>query len=56
MSAYSDWKCGAITDEQYQFLAKRENRRDEWEREHEFDDLADEWEDDDSEGGLISEE
>ena len=49
MSIYSDYKVGALTDEEYQFLAKRENRRDELEREHEFDDLADEWEDEDDE-------
>lgn len=25
MSAYSDWKCGAITDDEYKSLARREN-------------------------------
>lgn len=50
MSAYSDWKCGAITDEEYKFLYARERGEDHGE------DPADEWEDDDSEGGLISED
>ena len=28
MSAYSEWKCGALTDEQYEFEARREHERD----------------------------
>ena len=24
MSAYSDWKCGALTDEEYRFCMRRE--------------------------------
>ena len=28
MSAFSDWKCGAITDEEFYSLTARENRRD----------------------------
>lgn len=28
MSAFSDWKCGALTDEQFYSLTARENRRD----------------------------
>ena len=24
MSAYSDWKCGALTDEEYAFCMRRE--------------------------------
>lgn len=28
MSAYSDWKCGALTDEEFYSLTARENRRD----------------------------
>ena len=29
MSSYSDWKCGAITDEQYDLACEREAREDE---------------------------
>ena len=39
MSIYSD----TLPDDEYQFLARRENRRDRIEREE----LEDEWEDDD---------
>ena len=28
ISAFSDWKCGALTDEQFYSLTARENRRD----------------------------
>ena len=37
MSAYSDWKVGAITDEKYKYYSQLEARRDEYvyEREHE---------------------
>lgn len=28
MSAYSDWKCGALTDEQYAFECRREDAMD----------------------------
>ena len=24
MSAYSDWKCGALSDDEYKFLSRRE--------------------------------
>ena len=27
MSAYSDWKSGAITDEEYRQISQRENRK-----------------------------
>ena len=49
MSAWSDWRCGAISDDEYRFLANREGRKDQDE------DPADDWEDDDSEGWLIDE-
>ena len=29
MSAYSDWKCGALTDEEYTFCNRRECGSDE---------------------------
>lgn len=25
MSAYSDWKCGALSDDEYRSIARREN-------------------------------
>ena len=25
MSAYSDWKCGALSDDEYRFCARRDN-------------------------------
>ena len=28
MSAYSDWKCGALSDDEYRDLARREERED----------------------------
>ena len=33
MSIYSDYESGALTDEEYRFLANRENRKDRDERE-----------------------
>ncbi len=34
MSAYSEWKCGAIDDQDYDFICRQEARADEdWERE-----------------------
>ena len=29
MSAYSDWKCGALSDDEYKSIARRENADDE---------------------------
>ena len=49
MSFYKEHKMDAISDEEYQFLSARENARDEWEREHEFDDITDDWEENDDE-------
>lgn len=28
MSAYSDWKCGALSDDEYAFVTAMESRRD----------------------------
>ena len=50
MSAWSEWRHGYITDDEYKFLYARERGEDHGE------DPADEWEDDDSEGGLIEDE
>lgn len=33
MSAWSDWKAGALTDGEYEWLSRREARREEYERE-----------------------
>ena len=52
MSAYSDWKCGALTDSEYRSAMTREASRDraieeaEWAYLDELDDEAedDEWE------------
>lgn len=41
MSIYSDYKVGAITKEEFDSYAAEKNRRDRWEREHEFDYLDD---------------
>lgn len=30
MSAYSDWKCGAISDDEYEMECAEETRRDEY--------------------------
>lgn len=30
MSAYSDWKCGAISDDEYRMYCTKEARRDEY--------------------------
>jgi hypothetical protein len=35
MSIYSDHKVGALTDDEFDYLAGIENRRDRWERTHE---------------------
>ena len=35
MSIYSDHKCGALTDEEFSFLAARENALDRWYQERE---------------------
>ena len=52
MSAWSDWRCGALTDDEYKFLYNRERGED-----HE-EDWEDDWEEDDdeSEGGLIADD
>ena len=34
MSAYSDWQCGAITEEQYRDTCNDEAARDEWYETH----------------------
>lgn len=44
MSAWSDWRCGALTDDEYKFLYSRERGEDHGE------DLEDEWEDEEDEG------
>ena len=49
MSYIKEYQMGAISYEEYQFLANRENRIDR-------DDMEDDWEDEDSEGGLIDDE
>lgn len=56
MSIYSDYKCGALTDDEFRFLCNEENRRDRYEREHMFDDIydpKDEGEEDDEPDGDI---
>ena len=37
MSAYSDWKCGALTDEEYKFCMRRECGEDDADYEIEYD-------------------
>lgn len=54
MSIFSDYKVGALTDEQFENECRRMNRRDRIEREEEEDKLL--YHDEDSEGGLISED
>ena len=51
MSFYAEFARGAIDDDEYIFLARRDDTVDR-------DDLAqeDDWEDEDSEGGLIDED
>ena len=66
MSIYSDYKVGALTDDEYLFLARRENRRDRIEREMVVDSLEEMCDlmcgrpeddyDEDSEGGLIADD
>lgn len=68
MSIYSDYKCGALSDEQFENECRRENRRERINRERKVNrswkkvmdwlakDVKDEWEDDDSEGGLIADD
>ena len=36
MSAYSDWKCGALTDEEYRSHCEWEERRDRYLYEKQF--------------------
>ena len=38
MSIFSDYKCGALSDEEFRSACAEMNRQDRWEREHEFDD------------------
>lgn len=47
ISIFSDYKCGAMSDDEFRSACAEMNRQDRWEREHEFDD--DEEEDDDQE-------
>ena len=42
MSIYSDYKCGAITWEEFRRECARENREDRYYRDHQFDDVQDE--------------
>lgn len=30
MSSYSDWKCGALTDDEYDFVSRREAAEDKY--------------------------
>ena len=56
MSYIKEYKMGAISDDKYLFLARRENRKDRIDQEQEHD-YAEDWEDDDdSEGGLIADD
>lgn len=36
MSIYSDYKVGALTDEEFDHYGAIENRRDRWERTHDY--------------------
>lgn len=68
MSIYSDYKVGALTDEQFENECRRENRRERglsektvkrnWKKVIDWldKDVEDELEDDDSEGGLIADD
>ena len=47
MSIYSDHKVGALTDEEFRFLAERENRRERYYEEREAE--REYWSDDDRE-------
>lgn len=38
MSIFSDYKCGALSDEEFRSACAEMNRQDRWEREHEFED------------------
>ena len=42
MSIYSDYACGALTDEEFRSLGNYENRRERWYEEHRFDDYDEE--------------
>ena len=42
MSMYSDYRVGALTEEEFDNLCVEENMRDRYEREHEYDDYEDE--------------
>lgn len=53
MSIFSDHKCGALSDDEFECECARMNNQDRVERE-EFEQLYQD--DDDSEGGLIDEE
>jgi len=46
MSIFSDYKVGALSDWEFEQEAARMNREDRWEREHMYDDLETEDEDD----------
>ena len=40
MSIFSDYSVGALSDDEFRSECARMNREDRWEREHEFDDMA----------------
>lgn len=54
ISIYSDYKCGALTDEQFENECRRMNRRDMAEQDEQ--EMQALWQDEDSEGGLIADD
>lgn len=45
MSAYSDWKCGALSDAEYRAMMAEEDRRDRAAEEEPDADPVEDWED-----------